>query len=243
MNAAVIEHVMNVAFPLAAVDAAMKLACRDTKGLSHYRHEEIPDRLIVYHINQQDPPAGIGTCGGIRIQYLTDQHTKLSVEVESCSEDLGISYGVVPEHAHLFSSDDLQTAIQGSGVRRVESYRKQILTDLCNQAIFDLTTNQPLDTLSPARSGGRPHVSRKDVVLRVALAMLEKKLKDKDKGMKRGEVIILARKNFGYTKDDVKETVIKDGLVRLNKAIEKNDEELLSAAEEKVNSWLSALSV
>lgn len=243
MKVASTDHLLNVTFPLAAVDAALKLACRDTAGLSHYRQEEISGRLIVYRINQPDPPAGAGPCGGIRVQYLSEQHTKLSIEIEACSEELGARCGLPPQNSHMLPVEELIQLMHENGIQKIESYRKQYLVDLCNQAIFDLTNNQPPRERAykpPSQwHGGRPPLSQEEIALRMALGLLEEHLKQKDKDTKRGEVVLLAveKLNIPAGIGDV-----KDGMERLRRARDKDDQGLLRSAQEQFQSWLPRLS-
>lgn len=242
-NAASIEHVLNVSFPLAAVDAALKLACRDLKGLSHYRHDEIAGKLIVYRINQPDPPAGLGICGGIRLQYLTEQHTRLSIEVEACSDAQGVLFGQPPDGVSLLSPETVQSILIQGGKLRLVGLRRRFLTNLCNQTIHDLTIHQPCRE-GPARSlpavqGGRPPLSQGECTLRMALGLLEEHLKQKDNDTKRGEVVLLAveKLNIPAGIGDV-----KDGMERLRRAREKDDQGLLRSSQEQFQSWLPRLS-
>lgn len=242
INTVSIEHVLNVSFPLAAVDADLKLICRDLKGLSHYRHDEIPARLIVYRINQPDIPSGLGICGGIRLQYLTDQFTRLSIEVEACSEAEGVLFGQPPDSASLLSPDIVQSILINGGKLRLTGLRRRFLVDLCNQTVHELTIHQPCREGSarslPAGHGGRPPLSREELVFRIALGMIEEHLKQEDKNAKRGEVVMMAIEKLNIP---AKIGDVKDGVVRLGRARQMRDQGLLQSATEQFHSWLPRL--
>lgn len=243
MNAVSTEHMLNVSFPLAAVDAALKLVCRDTQGIWHFRMDEIPNKLIVYRISQNYPPVHLGDCGGIRLQFLTELHTRLSIEVEACSEEMGVRFGKPPEYCHSFSPQVVEKLMANDGIQLIEKMRKEILINLCNRVIDDLTMYQPFREqgykLLQERQGGRPPLSREETVFRMALGLIEEHLKLVDKNAKRGEVVILAVEKLNVP---VEIGDIKDGMARLARARAMGDQELLQSAQDQFQSWLPRLS-
>jgi hypothetical protein len=242
MNAVSTEHMLNVSFPLAAIDAALKLICRDTQGILHFRMDEIPNKLIVYRISQNYPPVHLGDCGGIRLQFLTELHTRLSIEVEACNEEMGVRFGKPPEYSHSFSPQVVVKLIANDGIQKIEKMRKEILVNLCNQVIDDLTMYQPFRERGykslQTRQGGRPPLSREETIFRMALGLIEEHLKQADKNAKRGEVVILAIEKLNIP---AKIGDVKDGAVRLGRARQMGEKNLLQSAQEQFQSWLPRL--
>lgn len=224
-----------VDFPLDAVDAAFKLICRDQLDLWHKRVEELPGKLVIYCIADERKEKCLGDCGEIRVQYYSPYQVRLSLEVDPCNDEDILRY-----HS-LFRNQTAGRIILTKGGTEIQWGRETLLTNLCDQMMANLGTTHPLfpDTPRPvAGQAGKPLLSEEEAILRVALAILEKLLKQKDAGMTRGEVVVLARERLG-----ILTTInnIKDGKIRLGDADSKGAETLINSAQKQVDAWLSRL--
>ncbi len=242
MNTGYVEQVQVVPFFLDTVDAALKLVCRDREGIWHARLVEIPEKLIVYRITQQGPLPYLGTCGGIRLQYISEFRTRISVEIEECDDlELARKYGRLSEkerHDFPYSSDEV---FLSNGRHDVFHLRWETLVSLCKQTLSDLAIYHPHQVRNESQSmgrGGRPPLAQEEIVLRMALGLLEEHLKKMDKDTKRGEVVLLAVEKLNIPAEigDV-----KDGMERLRRARHTNDQSQLQSAEELIQSWLPRL--
>jgi len=242
MNTGYVEQVQIGTFSLDTVDAALNLVCRDREGIWHARLVEIPGKLIVYRITQQGPLPYLGTCGGIRLQYVSESRTRISVEIEVCDDlELARKFGRLSEkerHDFPYSSDEV---FLNNGRHNVFRSRWETLVSLCKQTLSDLAVYHPYPVRSESQSmghGGRPPLAQEEIALRMALGLLEEHLKKMDKDTKRGEVVLLAVEKLNIPADigDV-----KDGMERLRRARHTHDQNLLQSAEELIQSWLPRL--
>jgi hypothetical protein len=230
-----VEHIKVLPYLLDTVDAALVLVFRDTFDTRHKRTEELPGKLIIYQVIDERRKRCLGTCGEIRIQFLSPAQVRLSVEVYPCSDD---------DVFHFYNPSSRTSArlAYAQGDSDMWPMRKAILNDLCSRLIKDLEvcgTIQPVASEIPAGQAGKPALAVDEATLRISLAMLEKHLKLQDVGMTRGEVVVLARERL-----DILTTInnIKDGIRRLKDAEWKNDESLLTAAQDQLQTWQVRLS-
>jgi hypothetical protein len=224
-----------VEFPLDAVDAALKLICLDRLDLWHKRLEELPGMLVIYCIADERREKCLGNCGEIRLQYYSLNQVRLSIETDQCADEDILRYHSYPRGRVIVR------LILAEGDPEIRRGREALLTDLCDQLLANLSTARPLLPGTPKPvpgQAGKPPLSEEEVILRIALALLEKQLKGQDLGMTRGEVVVLARERLG-----ILTTInnIKDGKNRLGDADWKGNEALLNSAQELENTWLSRL--
>jgi len=231
----VVEHIKVLPYSLDTVDAALALVFRDTFDTRHKRTEELPGKLIIYQVIDERRKRCLGECGEIRIQFLSFAQARLSIEV----------YPGFEEDVFRFYDPSSKTSARLAYAQwdcELRPMRKAFLTDLCSRLIKDLEacgTIQPEARQIPTDQAGKPALALEEATLRTSLAMLEKHLKTQDAGMTRGEVVVIARERL-----DLLTTInnIKDGIRRLKDAEWKNDESLLSAAQEQFQTWLTRLS-
>jgi len=231
-----VEHIKVLPYLLDTVDAALVLVFRDTFDTRHKRTEELPGKLIIYQVIDERRNRCLGTCGEIRIQFLSPAQIRLSLEVYPCSEDEIFRF-------YAPSSRTSARLAYASGESEIRPMRKVFLNDLCSHLIRDLASCGTIQSdvrQIPVNQAGKPELAREEATLRISLAMLEKHLKAQDTGMTRGEVVVLAREKL-----DILTTInnIKDGIRRLKDADWKNDEPLLTAAQDQFQTWLARLSL
>jgi hypothetical protein len=231
-----VEHIKILPYPLDTADTALTLIFRDTFDTRHKRTEELPGKLIIYQVIDERRNRCLGTCGEIRIQFLSPAQIRLSLEVYPCSEDEIFRF-------YAPSSRTSARLAYASGESEIRPMRKVFLNDLCSHLIRDLASCGTIQSdvrQIPVNQAGKPELAREEATLRISLAMLEKHLKAQDTGMTRGEVVVLAREKL-----DILTTInnIKDGIRRLKDADWKNDEPLLTAAQDQFQTWLARLSL
>jgi len=231
-----VEHIKVLPYLLDTVDAALVLVFRDTFDTRHKRTEELPGKLIIYQVIDERRKRCLGTCGEIRIQFLSPTQVRLSVEVYPCSDD---------DVFHFYNPSSRTSArlAYAQWDSELRPMRKEFLNDLCSRLIKDLEVNGPVHSdikQPPANQAGKPELEREEATLRISLAMLEKHLKAQDAGMTRGEVVVLAQERLA-----ILTTInnIKDGIRRLKDAYWQNDESLLTAAQDQFQTWLARLSL
>lgn len=232
----VVEHIKVLPYPLDTVDAALVLVFRDAFDTRFKRTEELPGKLIIYQVIDERRKRCLGTCGEIRIQFLSPAQIRLSVEVYPCFDD-----DVFRFYAPSSRTSARLAYVEGDS--EMWPMRKQFLNDLCSQLIKDLEAYGTVQTEAskiPANQAGKPELALEESTLRISLAMLEKHLKLQDAGMTRGEVVVIARERL-----DILTTIsnIKDGIRRLKDAEWKNDKSLLTAAKDQFQTWLARLSL
>lgn len=200
----------------------------------HQRTEELPGKLIIYQVIDERRKRCLGTCGEIRVQFLSSSQVRLSIEIYPCSDE---------DVFHFYDPSSRTSArlAYAQGDSELRPMRKAFLNDLCSRLIKDLDacgtvhtdTRQP-----PANQAGKPALVLEEATLRISLAMLEKHLKAQDAGMTRGEVVVLAQERLA-----ILTTInnIKDGIRRLKDAEWENDESLLAAARDQLQAWLAKL--
>ena len=87
--------------------------------------------------------------------------------------------------------------------------------------------------------GGRPPLSQDETILRIALGLLEEHIKHKDKEAKRGEVVLLAVEKLNIPAGI---SEVKDGMERLRRARQRDDQGLFQSARELFDAWLPRIS-
>jgi hypothetical protein len=231
-----IEHLKILSYPLDMVDAALTLIFRDSFDTRYKRSEELPGKLIIYQVIDMRQKRCLGECGEIRVQFLSSSQVRLSMEVYPGNED---------DVFRFYDPSSRRSArlARSLGDSDIRPMRKAFLNDLCGRLIKDLETCgtiQPEVRQISTDQAGKPALALEEATLRISLALLEKHLKSQDAGMTRGEVAVLARERL-----DVLTTInnIKDGIRRLKDADWKNDESLLTAAQDQFQTWLARLSL
>jgi hypothetical protein len=223
-------------FSLDTVDAAMKLVCRDWPNLWHTRLDELAGKLIVYRIADESRTHCLGDCGEIRLQFHAPAQVRLSIVIDPCTEEDVFRYYA---YKHSRAAVRIALAERGAGIQKE---REVFLAGLCERLLENMAvpTLPFVDSPRPTASqAGKPALPLEEAILRIALALLEKYLKEQDAGMTRGEVVILAREKLG-----ILTTInnVKDGRQRLGDAEWNKDEELLAGAQDQVQAWLTRLS-
>jgi len=198
-------------FPLDVLDATFMLHCHDNKFIYTFRREEIPGKLIIYKISG----ATIGTqnkfIGEVRFQFISDDQTRISYNTPRS----------------LSPTWDIENWVDQD---------RQYLQQLCKSAISDLALlHSNGKTKRRSYQHGKLPLSQDETIRRIAAALLEEDLKKKDKGMTRGEVVVIAQERLSVI---LKDTEIKDGKKRLDRARHKKNQILLDFAQELLNSWL-----
>lgn len=234
IDEAPVEHIKLLPYPLDTVDAALMFLFRDQFEIRYKRIEELPSKLVIYTVADEQRIHNIGVCGEIRVLFFGPCQARLSIEVYPCNDEDVIKF---------YNASNRETArmARANGDGEIRKGRKELLMSLCNRLRTDLEASgsvQPEIQKPSSGQAGKPALPLEEASLRIALALLEKRYKAQDSGMTRGEVVVLAREKLG-----ILTTIsnIKDGMRRLEDTKWKNDENLLAAAQERLYTWLAKL--
>jgi hypothetical protein len=155
---------------------------------------------------------------------------------------LALLFARTPENNREIHPNSVHNLLVADGIVQVLLLRENLLNGLCFRLLAELGNYHiPLSPPSKPLSGhgGRPPLSREEIVLRMALGLIEEHLQKKDKNAKRGEVLLLAIETL-HIPTKIEE--IKDGVTRLKRARKMDDHDLLDSAHDQFQSWLSRLS-
>ena len=238
------EQILNV--PLAAVDAEMAVYHQVNRGngLSVSRVENIPGRLVVYMITLYALTQEYGDCGRLFIQFLDEKKTRLSFDLAVPDKD----------HAARFSVEGTSRMLGGPkperltpdeftrGAAVLSQLRFQVLKEICDTLQTRLPVSAlelPATTLSPEKDlsknpGGRPGLPEAEKLRRLALMLLERRLKQADPGLTRGEFVVRVQDKLRLP---VEVHTIKNSASLLARAQESGEHDLLSLAEKQAAEW------
>ena len=238
------EQILNV--PMAAVDAEMAVFHQVNRGngLSVNRVENIPDRLVVYVITMDALTQEYGDCGRLFIQFLDEKKTRLSFDV------------AVPDkyHAARFSVEGTLRLLGGPKPERLtpgefargsavlSQLRFQVLKEICDTLQTHLAVSSPeLPATIPVPEkdlsknlGGRPGLPEAEKLRRLALVLLEQRLKQADPGLTRGEFVFQVQQKL---KIPLEMHTIKNAAKLLESAQENGEHDLLVLVENQAAEW------
>jgi len=242
-----IDQVFNV--PLAAVDAGLAVyfqRMRDT-GLSRLRNENIPNRLVVYTVTLYAPEQEYGDCGHIYVQFIDDKKTRVSCEVAP-PDKYGAARFAVDGTLRMMGGLNPEKLKQNEferGSLVLRGLRLQVLSDICARALAHLVVpvEAPAAPAAPEKkpaenNAGRPGLFTEEKVHRLALVVLEKRLKRKDPGFTRGEFVFLVQQKLQLA---VEMNTVKNAVSLLERAAKNGEEQLLAAAETLADHWQARL--
>ena len=194
------EYDQTINVPLAAVDAEMAVyhqIMRDS-GLMVSRVENIPNRLVVYVVTKFSLGQEYGDCGRLFIQFLDEKKTRLSFDV-AAPDKFGAARFAVEGTLRLLGGlnpEKLKPDEFARGFSVLRNLRFQFLHEICDSILARLMVSEetspalPLpEKASPIFGGGRPGLPDDEKLRRLALLMLEQRLKQKDPGLTRGEFV------------------------------------------------------
>jgi hypothetical protein len=200
--------------PIDALDAAFMLACHDNASIYTSRREEIPGKLIIYSITGAKKASQNKLIGDVRFQFVSSDRTRISFDTPK-------PFPPTWDFENWVDQD--------------YEYLKRI----CMTVIGDLKHSYSSNKInSRSNLPGKPSLPQDDLIFRIASALLEEYLKKKDKGMTRGEVVVIANERLNHITTT---TEIKDGKRRLGDASWKNDQALIDSAQEQLDAWLNKL--
>jgi hypothetical protein len=240
------QTTMNVS--LGAIDAELALyhqLSRDS-GETFARFENIPGRLVAYIVTIFTPEREYGESGRIFIQFLQENKTRLSFEVAEVDK-----YG-----AARFASDALMKMFGGLDPERLrpDEFERgaSILFELRFKALKEICENiqshlEPLAGPSPAEPfvpfpekvpGGRPTLDEEVLVRRLALVLLERRMKKMDPGLSRNNFAEIVWRKL---KLPVEAHTIKNTVSKLNEIERDGPQHLLEKAEKQADEWQALL--
>jgi hypothetical protein len=201
--------------PIDALDAAFMLHCHDNASIYTSRREEIPGKLIIYSITGAKKASQNKLIGEVRFQFVSSDRSRISFETPQ-------PFPPTWESLENWVDQDYE-------------YLKRI----CMTVIGDLKHSHSSNKInSRSNLPGKPSLPQDDLIFRIASALLEEYLKKKDKGMTRGEVVVIAYERLNHITTT---TEIKDGKRRLGDANHNKDQALLDSAQEQLDIWLNKL--
>jgi hypothetical protein len=198
--------------PIDALDAAFMLHCHDNASIYTSRREEIPGKLIIYSITGAKKASQNKLIGDVRFQFVSSDRTRISFDTPK-------SFPPTWDFENWVDQD--------------YEYLKRLCMTVSSDLKHSHSSNK---TNSRSNLPGKPSLSQDDLIFRIALALLEEYLKKKDKGMTRGEVVVIANERLNHitTTTEIKER-------RLGDASWKNDQALIDSAQEQLDAWLNKL--
>jgi hypothetical protein len=238
------EQILNA--PLAAVDAEMVLyhqVNRDN-GLSVSRVENIPGRLVVYVVTKYALTQEYGDCGRLFIQFLDEKKTRLSFDLAAPDK----------AHAARFSVEGTLRMLGGPKPERLtpdefargsailSQLRFQVLKEICDTLqtrLAPFALELPANVPSPAKNlspnkGGRPGLSEAERLRRLALVLLEQRLKQNDPGLTRGEFVFQVQQKLNLP---LEMHTLKNAAKLLERARAHGETDLLAQAETQAAEW------
>jgi hypothetical protein len=240
------QTTMNIS--LGAIDAELALyhqLSRDS-GTTFSRFENIPGRLVAYIVSIFTPEREYGESGRIFIQFLEENKTRLSFEVAEVDK-----YG-----AARFASDALIKMFGGLDPERLrpDEFERgaSILFELRFQALKEICENiqsrlEPLAGPSPAEPfvppsekapGGRPTLDEEELVRRLALVLLERRVKKRVPGLSRNNFAAIVWRKL---KLPVEAHTIKNTVSKLKEIEREGPQHLLEKAEKQADEWQALL--
>lgn len=237
---------------LAALDAEMSAQAfiQRANRLWLGRQELTPGLLVGYRVSDENGWTKYGECGWIVLQHLDSHRTLMSFKVTApTAEDreiyLSIRSTPMPENLSGMSVEQIKAWQVYHVQDELYQKRKTFLQNLC-ASISEKVTKlvQPGPTLSqpkagsnlPVRSGGRPGLPDDEKLRRLALVILERKLKQIDPGLTHGEFAFQVQQKL---KIPLEEHTIRNAAKLLERAQKNQEHELLSQAESLAAKWQS----
>ena len=221
--------------PLAAVNAELAVYCKlnHDSGLSS-RLQDNTSGLTVHVIMLNAPGQEYGDCGRILIQFLTDQKTRLSFEVAAPYAD-DIARFMEQEHKNVRmplsgrNPKKLTLAEFESGFSVLRNLRLQALRVICTAVIkrVEMPAN-------PGMGGGRPGLPTEEKIRRLALLLLEERLKQKNPGYTRGEFVFQVQQKLQLPIDM---NTIKNAVNLLARARKEHEQDVIAQAEALADQW------
>jgi hypothetical protein len=242
------DHEFTLEAPLDAVDAALAVIhqLQRDRGLSVMRGDNIPGKLVVYVFTVYMPGQNLGDCGRVYLKYLDEKKTRMSIQVASPDDYHAARFVVNGKYndsdqlnLEQFTQDDLN-----NGSHNLRTLRRQFLMELCDSVARRVAPAQDMDLENHMEgefgreNPGRPGLPQEEKLRRLALVVLERKLKQKDPGFTRAEFVYLVQKNL---KMIVETHTIKNAARLYDQTINTEDQDLLSAVERKAQEWLELI--
>lgn len=243
-----IDYQVFVETSLETLDAEMS-ACAvlwRQKGPMLNRNEITPQRLIGYRVFSDYGTNLLGECGWINVQYVESKRTQLWFQITAPSDDDYENYVryyqfSLPANAYELSAEELRAhrKTQLDGYLRLNRHR--LLSEICEHVLRRL----PKPELFPApeisqdakpsqHKGGRPGLLESEKLRRLALMLLERRLKQADPGLTRGEFVIRVQEKLRLP---VEVHTIKNSASLLARAQENGEDDLLALAENQAAEW------
>jgi len=236
----------------AAVDAevsAQAFVSRDS-GVSMGREEIVPDRVVGYRIISEQGATQCGVCGWIIVQYVEATRTLLAFKVALPGDSDFTSYASfysipVPGNTYELSIEELVAIQKIRFSEMLAATRQRILREVCELVSRRFTNvGRPVaPSLSPKsnrpkKAGGRPGLPDDEMVRRLALVLLERRLKQKDPGFTRGEFVFRIHQKLEFP---VEMHTIKNAAKLLEQAQKDDQQHMLSQAETLAMDWQQQL--
>jgi len=244
------EQIVNA--PLATLDAEMSAQAflQRANRLWLGRQELTPGLLVGYRVSDENGWTKYGECGWIFLQHLDSHRTLMLFKVTTPIEEdrkiyLSIRPMPMPENLTGKSVEEIKVWQEYHVQDELYQQRKMYLLKLCvalSEKVTKLMLSGPTITQpqagsgSSVRSGGRPGLPTDEKLRRLALVMLEKKLKQIDPGLTHGEFAFQVQQKL---KIPLEEHTIRNAAKLLERAQKNDEQQLLSQAEALVAEWQS----
>lgn len=242
-----IHYEKTLKVPLGSVDAelAMMHELNHQAGMILNRAELVPGRLVSYVLIVQREQEEYGECGRIFIQYLGEAITRISFEVShqdffpadhfTRNKHLALLGGINPDQ---LSKDQL---IERNHL--LFDLRYRALAEVCETVRMRLEDLDPLIVIpaqvsTPRLPSGRPSLPDEELIRRLALVILEKRLKASDPGLTRKEFVFKVHTALKYL---ITPSTLKNAAHTFGELERQQDEHLLPRAARLADTWQSSL--
>ena len=239
------EQTLNVSFAPVDAEMALYVQLNRSTSLSVGRFEDLPGRLVIYNVYMYAAGQEYGDCGRIFIQYLEQHKTRLSIEVNA-PDKYGAARFAAPGVLRLMGGLNPEKLSQEEferGYSVLYDLRLVFLKEIILLVIARLPAPEPVS--SPVRKAptikksdqlpaGRPGLPVDEKLHRLALVLLESKLKQRDPGLTRGEFIFQVQEKL---KIPLEIHTVKNAHNLLERARKNNEQDIIALAEKQAQEW------
>jgi len=240
------EETVNLAFEAVDAEITKQAFLARDKLLIVSRQELNASNLIGFRVLDENGWTLLGECGWIFVQYISVSQTHISFKaVQPSLEDIEKYFSrnsmFLLDNLFELSVEQIRALQHTKAFEKLIAGRREMLRSfyapisarLVGQAQSLVKASQPEPESHPI-SGGRPGLANDELIRRLALVLLERRLKQKDPGLTRGEFVVQAQQKL---KIPLESHTIKNAAKLLTR-VQKNEEQtVLAMAEEMAANW------
>jgi len=216
------------------------------QGPTLNRSEITPQRLIGYRVFSDYGTNLLGECGWINLQYLEPNRASLWFQVAVPAADDYDRYARYyqfsgPLNAYELSAEELRAHRKAQLDEYLRLNRHRLLSEICEHVLRRLpkpdlfqTSETGSDSQSAQHKGGRPGLPEAEKLCRLALVLLEQRLKQNDPGLTRGEFVFQVQQKLNLP---LEMHTLKNAAKLLERSRADGETDLLALAENQAAEW------